>query len=110
MTFVGQKADVSLTFELEGAESFSVFVDTRIDKPKKINKFVQKKAAEFGIKIKKQFEVVADKFEPNSAFVTVVFRFKEPLADTEEAEENAQKFMEFLESDPKTKRFIVLGG
>jgi len=73
MTFVGQKADVSLTFELEGAESFLVFVDTRIDKPKKINKFVQKKADEFGIKIKKQFEVVADKFEPNSAFVTVVF-------------------------------------
>lgn len=53
MSLIGQEADVSLTFELDGAESFSVFIDTRIDKPKKINKFVQKKAAKFGIKIKK---------------------------------------------------------
>ncbi len=111
MSLIGQEADVSLTFELDGAESFSVFIDTRIDKPKKINKFVRKKAAKFGIKIKKQFEVVVDKYKTNdSVFVTVVFSFEKPLADTEEAYENAEKFMEFLESDPKTKRFVVFGG
>ena len=111
MSMVGQVADVSISFTLEGAETFSTFINTRTDSAKKISKYVQKKAAEFGIGVQKGFVVENDDDKDHPGlWQTLIFWFQEPLDDTDEAEERAEKFMEFLENDPEMERIAVFGG
>lgn len=89
--------DVRTRFTLEGAESFSTFINTSGYTVDQVGEYVRKKAAQFGIGVKKIFDVERsdDKDHPGR-WQTLTFWFEEPLDDTDEAEVRGIEFVEFL--------------